>query len=96
MTDYILYVMSDRQVSEKKPIYVFECKINLSGSFLLRAGFEPWIPVREASALTRIAKGCSLLRQSLERLFDVRRARFTHSPYWHTSVTLLYKAGYCK
>ncbi len=67
MTDYILYVMSDRQVSEKKAY--FECKINLSGSFLLRAGFEPWIPVREASALTRIAKGCSLLRQSLERLF---------------------------
>ncbi len=65
MTDYILYVMSDRQVSEKKPIYVFECKINLNGppgphhsnSFLLRAGLEPGIPVREASALTRNAKG---------------------------------------
>ncbi len=26
MTDYIFYVISDRQVSEKKnPIYVFEC-----------------------------------------------------------------------
>ncbi len=25
MTVYIFYVISDRQVSEKKPIYVFEC-----------------------------------------------------------------------
>ncbi len=25
MTDYIFYVISDRQVSEKKAYYVFEC-----------------------------------------------------------------------
>ncbi len=38
-------------------------------SFLLRAGREPGIPAREAGALTRNAKGYSLLHQSLERLF---------------------------
>ncbi len=38
-------------------------------SFLLRAGREPGIPVREAGALTRNTKGYSLLHQSLERLF---------------------------
>ncbi len=38
-------------------------------SFLLRAGREPGIPAREAGALTRNAKGYSLLRHSLERLF---------------------------
>ncbi len=90
MTDYILYVMSDRQVSEKKPIYVFECKINLSGSFLLRSGFEPGIPVREASALTRNAKGCSLLRQSLERLFLRSGERGLH-----IALTGIHPLHYC-
>ncbi len=42
--------------------------------------------MREAGALTRNAKGYSLLHQSLERLF-LRGVRFTHSPYWYTSVT---------
>ncbi len=66
MTDYILYVISDRQVSEKKPIYVFECMAIVTPPgphhpnwFLLRAGLEPGIPVQEAGALTRNAKGYS-------------------------------------
>ncbi len=49
-------------------------------SFLLRAGLKPGIPAREAGALTETPK--------LERLF-LRSGElgFTHSPYWHTSVT---------
>ncbi len=43
-------------------------------SFLYRAGLEPGIPAQEAGTLPRRLKASSV--------------RFTHSPYWHTSVTL--------
>ncbi len=43
-----------------------------------------------AGALTRNAKGYIQPLASVARapLFEVRGVRFTHSPYWHTSVTL--------
>ncbi len=62
-------------------------------SFLLRAGLEPGIPAREAGVLTRNAKGYSLKRQSLERLFEgsevytqplLAYIRYTHPPKPHS------------
>ncbi len=38
----------------------------------------------EAGALPRRLKG----KVARAPLFEVRGVRFTHSPYWHTSVTL--------
>ncbi len=44
--------------------------------------------MREAGALTRNAKGYSLFASVARApLFEVRGVRFTHSPYWYTSVT---------
>ncbi len=45
-------------------------------SFLYRVGLEPGIPAQEAGALPRRLKATA------------SSVRFTHSPYWHTSVTL--------
>ncbi len=51
-------------------------------SFLLRAGHEPGIPVREAGALTRNAKGTPkaqpLTSVTRAPLSEVRGVRFTH------------------
>ncbi len=48
-------------------------------SFVFRAGLEPGMPAREAGALPRRLKATAS---------SISRVRFTHSPYWHTSVTL--------
>ncbi len=45
-------------------------------SFLYRVGLKPGIPAQEAGALPRRLKATA------------SSVRFTHSPYWHTSVTL--------
>ncbi len=50
---------------------------------MLWAGLEPGIPAQEAGALTK-ATAPSVFKTPL---FEARGARFTHSPYWHTSVT---------
>ncbi len=42
---------------------------------------------REAGALQRLQPLASVARAPL---FEVRGVRFTHSPYWHTSVTYIY------
>ncbi len=41
------------------------------------------IPAREAGALTRNAKGYTDARAPL---FEVKKVRFTHRPYWHTHL----------
>ncbi len=50
-----------------------------------RAGLEPGMPAREAGALPRRLKATA--SSKIRLIFEVRGVRFTHSPYWHTSVT---------
>ncbi len=51
-----------------------------------RAGLEPGIPAREAGALPRRLKAKPLASVARAPLFEVRRVRFTHRPYWHTHL----------
>ncbi len=76
----------DIRDSYYKPVAPALCWCNPPGSAPShRAGLEPGFPVRDAGALTRNAKGYSLERQSLERLF-------LRSGEWglHTALTSIH------
>ncbi len=73
-----------------KSIWMDPPGLHYPNSFLLRAGLEPGIPVREAGALTRNAKGYSLQRESLERLFLRSGERGLH-----IALTGIYPLHYC-
>ncbi len=78
----------DIRDSYYKPVAPALCWCNSPGSTPShRAGLEPGFPAREAGRSNKERQRLQpLVSVARAPLFEVRRVRFTHSPYWHTHL----------